>query len=220
MGFPKTMKIMTFSDVVKKIEEVGPVRAYSHPPLPGTIFDGPHEGETVEEALHRREDERFGLNGLIMRHLPTGKRFACSGSKWNKDSRLELFVHRGGDPGYLPEIVPSWKCTLLEAWPFDPRTPCKMKPYGMNGRVYFLHDDRSEAVKIGWASDVSKRRKLLQTGNPNPLVILGSIPGGRGIEAQIHDHFRPVHLRAEWFRATDEVLVQIDSILQDGWPIP
>lgn len=87
-------------------------------------------------------------------------------------------------------------------------------------KVYFVYDEGAEAVKIGVAGDPLRRLDQLQTGNPRRLALLGTIPGGRGIESEIHDHFRPVHLRMEWFRATDEVLVQIDSILQDGWPIP
>lgn len=87
-------------------------------------------------------------------------------------------------------------------------------------KVYFIYDEWGGAVKIGVAGDPLRRLDQLQTGNPRRLVLLGTIPGGRGIEAEIHDHFRPAHLRMEWFRATDEVLVMIDSILQDGWPIP
>ncbi len=85
--------------------------------------------------------------------------------------------------------------------------------------TYFIHDEFSGAVKIGHAKNPRRRMELFQTGNPNKLVLLGSIPGGEWVETEIHDHFKSAHLRGEWFRATTGVLRQIDNILQNGWPI-
>jgi|ERR1700682_1403208 len=208
---------VTLADAQRRMQEIGPLRAYDEPPLPGTIFDGPHEGETVEQALKRREDHRFGLNGLTMRHIPSGRRFSLLFSKWNKEGRLELYPHQGGSPGYLPRMVPSWECVILEAWPHDPRTPCKMKPF-TGGRIYFIRT--SSAVKIGFTTNVGNRFLTLQTANAEPLVLLGSIPGSRSIEAELHDHFSYARLQGEWFTVSDLVMTQIEGILQDGWPIP
>ncbi len=59
-------------------------------------------------------------------------------------------------------------------------------------------------VKIGKSTNVKARLRDLQTAAPDPLAILGTIPGDR--EEELHARFAKVRLRGEWFRLTRDIL--------------
>ncbi len=80
------------------------------------------------------------------------------------------------------------------------------------GQVYFVRDGR--AVKIGWALNGKERIKLLQTGNPRGLTLLGAIKGPITLERALHKHFKRNRIRGEWFTATKN-LVAVISIIED-----
>jgi Meiotically Up-regulated Gene 113 (MUG113) protein len=82
--------------------------------------------------------------------------------------------------------------------------------------IYFVHDSVSAAVKIGHAADAGKRLLGLQTGNPNELVLLGTLPGDRPQERQLHQRFAEHHRRGEWFHAPEAVLATIRRMLLTG----
>lgn len=63
--------------------------------------------------------------------------------------------------------------------------------------VYFIR--RGAFLKIGIASNVSKRLSSLQTGQPDKMELLGTIPGGRDVEQKLHARFVSLHHRGEWF---------------------
>jgi hypothetical protein len=48
-------------------------------------------GRTVQQELDDRGDCRYGLQGVRMRHEPTGRDFVCGGSEWG--ARGELLVY-------------------------------------------------------------------------------------------------------------------------------
>ena len=75
--------------------------------------------ETVAAACARRNNCRYGLGGLRMRHIPTGRRFECGGSTWGPDDNLLLRVGESG------EVVPADQCVLLDRWPV---TCCRPAP--------------------------------------------------------------------------------------------
>jgi hypothetical protein len=66
------------------------------------------------------------------------------------------------------------------------------------GWVYFLSDG-SKLIKIGWARDPDKRIRLLQTGTPKRLRIIGVIPGTLLTESLIHKRFSHARVTGEWF---------------------
>ena len=79
-----------------------------------------------------------------------------------------------------------------------------------NSNVYFILDEISEAIKIGKADDVDSRLSSLQTGNPNPLLVLHYIKCRTPqhaflLEQQIHDMFGHLHRRGEWFTYNKEL---------------
>jgi hypothetical protein len=87
--------------------------------------------------------------------------------------------------------------------------------------VYFiLAKGDALDVKIGTARDVEKRRRTLQTGNSAPLILLGSIVGGRDREKARHRQWsRLPSGRSEWFRADQSLLDAIATLVAPP-PIP
>jgi hypothetical protein len=68
--------------------------------------------------------------------------------------------------------------------------------------IYFIKNSQN-LIKIGVASDVTKRLNALQTASPYPLVLLGTIPSDSlsvyKVEKAIHRIFSAVRLSGEWF---------------------
>ncbi|MER6522564.1 GIY-YIG nuclease family protein [Streptomyces sp. NPDC001553] len=65
--------------------------------------------------------------------------------------------------------------------------------------VYVIGSAGSTRVKIGTSVSPEKRLKELQTGNPNRLEVLWHTPGGRELEAQLHQVFAEYRGEGEWF---------------------
>lgn len=80
--------------------------------------------------------------------------------------------------------------------------------------VYFIqcgpYDD--DPIKIGVADDVPARLAQLQTASPWPLRLLGFIRGDFDEEGALHDRFRHLHVRGEWFEGAPELLAFIARV--------
>jgi excisionase family DNA binding protein len=81
-------------------------------------------------------------------------------------------------------------------------------------KVYFIQDTETEAVKIGVSIDPKMRFNQLQTGYPYRLVLLGTIPGSRQQEVEMHVRFERFHIRGEWFRGDDQLLSEIRALIE------
>lgn len=71
------------------------------------------------------------------------------------------------------------------------------------GNVYFIRDGLG-SLKIGFAKDVIKRKKMLQTANPNELEVFAvwHVPNmyhAYEIESYLHSMFCKHRKRGEWF---------------------
>lgn len=75
--------------------------------------------------------------------------------------------------------------------------------------IYFV--ECGGLVKIGKATDVRARLSSMQTGNPEPMTLLGEVPGGRADESDLHQRFRSFRVRGEWFRYSGELRTFIDE---------
>jgi hypothetical protein len=73
-----------------------------------------------------------------------------------------------------------------------------------NSIVYFITD--GTFTKIGVTTDVDKRLKQLQTGNPNKLSVLLIIEGDYTIESLLHSHFYNYKKSGEWFEIPMEMI--------------
>ncbi len=81
--------------------------------------------------------------------------------------------------------------------------------------VYFITAHKSRKVKIGYARNLKSRMATLQTGNHSPLKVLHTLPGGAGLEAQLHGRFSDDRIQGEWFRLSDRIR---EFIFQTGGP--
>ena len=70
----------------------------------------------------------------------------------------------------------------------------------MIGTVYFIQAGNDGPVKIGFTSDVEKRRVQLQIGCPHPLKVIREVDGDLAVERAFHDRFRSRRIRGEWFQ--------------------
>jgi hypothetical protein len=87
--------------------------------------------------------------------------------------------------------------------------------------IYFIENQlsgrTSNAIKIGYAAeDAEQRRRLFQTGSPDPLVILGTIEGSVREEKRLHRKLARHRRRGEWFDANDDVRAEMERLIGVG----
>jgi len=75
-----------------------------------------------------------------------------------------------------------------------------------------------DAVKFGIAKDVNARRKLFETGNPYPLILLASIQTENPVplEHKIHSIFSKSKIRGEWFEHNKQIQSLINVIKENA----
>jgi hypothetical protein len=78
--------------------------------------------------------------------------------------------------------------------------------------VQQLDGSGSGPMKIGVARDFRKRMAGLQVASPHELAIRSVILGNREVEAAMHDKFRHLRMRGEWFTGSREILDEFDRI--------
>lgn len=81
----------------------------------------------------------------------------------------------------------------------------------ITGRVYFLRTYCGRYVKIGYATNVANRMADIDMCHPEPLTLLGSVPGNPRIEKFFHRKFKSLRVRGEWFRLADELQQHIQE---------
>ena len=74
-----------------------------------------------------------------------------------------------------------------------------------DGYVYWVQPVGELMVKIGWAKDIEKRIRTLQTGNHRKLVVLHSIAGSREMETRQQSRFSRYRAQGEWFYIAGEL---------------
>lgn len=83
------------------------------------------------------------------------------------------------------------------------------------GAVYLLRELATGRAKIGWAFDVERRARALQTGNPHALQVAAVIAATRSTEASLHGLFADRRIRGEWFDDSDGEISFVFSGLQE-----
>jgi hypothetical protein len=109
--------------------------------------------------------------------------------------------------GIFPQHGPKklWDRKLLDT-SLKSATP-EVRPGG--GRVYFLAVDKF--IKIGFsAGGTLGRVAQMQTGSPFEIVLIADVPGTEQAEQALHDKFKFLHERGEWFRRDAGLLAYID----------
>lgn len=67
-------------------------------------------------------------------------------------------------------------------------------------RVYFIQRGNDGPVKIGHSKHPERRLTGLQSASPDPLRLLGTLPGGKAREAELHQKYAAFRLTGEWFK--------------------
>lgn len=80
--------------------------------------------------------------------------------------------------------------------------------------LYFVR--AGEYVKIGVADNVFSRMRALQTGCPMRLECVLLLQGSYDLEMELHDRFRQVHHRGEWFVWTEDVATFVKDSRESG----
>ena len=107
----------------------------------------------------------------------------------------------------------------LESMFADPRYPLPLT--NSRQRVYFAAV--GDIVKIGHTANLDQRygASCVQPDgyDYSEMVILGTIPGGRGVESTLHGQLAEHRVLGEWFRLGDTVIGTIAHFLY-GDPEP
>lgn len=79
--------------------------------------------------------------------------------------------------------------------------------------IYFIKGAISGRIKIGKSNDPERRLRALQTGSPEPLELLGTIPGGLKEERILQKKFKRFAMHGEWFKGEPDLVYAIKAIL-------
>lgn len=68
--------------------------------------------------------------------------------------------------------------------------------------IYFAQTGDNRFIKIGFATNVTKRVEGLRTGSPMPIKVLATMSGTIPIERQLHARFDHLRVNREWFESS------------------
>lgn len=66
--------------------------------------------------------------------------------------------------------------------------------------VYFIQRGARGDIKIGYSANPGRRLAALQTGCPEALQLIATLPGSTRTEHELHRRFASLHVNGEWFR--------------------
>jgi len=83
-----------------------------------------------------------------------------------------------------------------------------------SGHVYFILAEGAESfVKIGYTWQCPWSRAIdLAVGCPLPLRVIGLIAAPKSKENELHDAYRRLHVRGEWFRWRGPIIALLNSL--------
>lgn len=81
----------------------------------------------------------------------------------------------------------------------------KAQKRGKQGFVYLIVEKGGRYGKIGYSVNPQKRIAEVQTGNPRPLRLFGTIPGTEDTERALHAKYIKDNALQEWFKLSDEL---------------
>lgn len=82
--------------------------------------------------------------------------------------------------------------------------------------IYVLRSDN--LVKIGFSEHLRTRVNAIIAATPVPVEFVGHMPGGRDLEAHLHERFAAHRFSGEWFVETPAMRDAFESILTPRLP--
>lgn len=68
------------------------------------------------------------------------------------------------------------------------------------GKIYFMQIVPDGAIKIGFSTHPRRRLKQIRATNPDPVRLLGTVPGTVYHEKALHVRLKAHRVNGEWFR--------------------
>ena len=84
--------------------------------------------------------------------------------------------------------------------------------------IYFIQSGEKGPIKIGFTIDPEKRLGHLQCANPCELTLLKAIHGDMEEERRLHEKFRHLRIRGEWFKPNRVLRAYIHKASRVGTP--
>lgn len=78
--------------------------------------------------------------------------------------------------------------------------------------IYFIQEEASGAIKIGYSGNPDRRLSILQTGHVGKLGLLAVMGGTVDDEQALHGRFSSCHLRGEWFHPSPDLTDFISAL--------
>ena len=66
--------------------------------------------------------------------------------------------------------------------------------------IYFIQEGESGPIKIGFSTNPYSRLAAMQTGHPEQLHLIATIPGTPRKEKELHYFFDDLRIMGEWFK--------------------
>lgn len=71
--------------------------------------------------------------------------------------------------------------------------------------IYFIQEEDTKNVKIGYTKDIESRFKGIQACNSSELHLMGVVQGDITAERRLHKKFDKHRIRNEWFKFSDDL---------------
>lgn len=81
--------------------------------------------------------------------------------------------------------------------------------------IYFIQAGPDRPIKIGITKNVMDRYMVMQTNNPDELKLLGLVRGTLKTETSLHQQFKDINIRGEWYWPTEKLLAYISQLPQE-----
>lgn len=117
-------------------------------------------------------------------------------------------LHRFKDSESFKTLISAASKIVRASEPRPPRKP----PAPEISWVYFILNEDSRHVKIGYSTNPMRRLKSLQTSASGTLRLVCAIPGGAKLEAYFHEQFSPYRAKGEWFKLQGTLALLVDLI--------
>ena len=106
-------------------------------------------------------------------------------------------------PTYEKMLCPRCKSPIIHINEFhlgQSKLSCVAKKRLPGAFVYLMLDTTNDLLKIGYSSDPFRRHKEIVHGSANVVNLLGFFPGSKLNELIVHNLFKNVRVKREWFQ--------------------